>query len=365
MSGNQGYNKGTKGKPGFQPVVGKGKTAPTPANMPKSPQVQTKEPTESDFKKKANFIKPQKADEPTTKTVVITRGLPGSGKSTWAKKYVQDNSENTIRINNDEMSAMLFGENAQHNPMSGKILQQTREAFLINMLKDPSGPSTIIFDNTNLAGSTVNRIVKIAYRYNANVVLKDFLDVPVSLCKERNKNRERFVPEHVIDKMAKQIPNALRYRLPEPPPTIQPYHNDPSLPHVWIIDVDGTLALMDGRSPFDWDKVGEDKPNTGVVAMVKALIASGDNVVIMSGRDGSAEQATREWLTKHVAPDLPLHMRQPGDMRPDSIVKYELFSAHIADKHHVKGVLDDRDQVVYLWREQLKLPTFQVAEGDF
>ena len=67
--------------------------------------------------------------------------------------------------------------------------------------------------------------------------------------------------------------------------------------------------------------------------MVKALIASGDNVVIMSGRDGSAEQATREWLTKHVAPDLPLHMRQPGDMRPDSIVKYELFSAHIAESN--------------------------------
>ncbi len=60
-----------------------------------------------------------------------------------------------------------------------------------------------------------------------------------------------------------------------------------------------------------------------------------------------------------------LNMREAGDMRKDSIVKKELFDQHIRGKYNVRMVIDDRDQVVDMWRNELGLTCLQVAEGDF
>ena len=51
-------------------------------------------------------------------------------------------------------------------------------------------------------------------------------------------------------------------------------------------------------------------------------------------------------------------------MRKDSVVKQEMFMAHIAMKYNVLYVLDDRNQVVQLWRS-LGLKCLQVADGAF
>jgi hypothetical protein len=58
-----------------------------------------------------------------------------------------------------------------------------------------------------------------------------------------------------------------------------------------------------------------------------------------------------------------LYMRQDGDFRRDDIVKQEILDKYI-DKDRVLFVLDDRDQVVDMWRRN-GLTCFQVAEGDF
>jgi len=57
-------------------------------------------------------------------------------------------------------------------------------------------------------------------------------------------------------------------------------------------------------------------------------------------------------------------MRKTGDSRKDSIVKREIFEEHIKGKYRIQFVLDDRNQVVEMWR-QLGLTCLQVAEGDF
>ena len=85
----------------------------------------------------------------------------------------------------------------------------------------------------------------------------------------------------------------------------------------------------------------------------------------MSGRDEVCRDATQKFLDEYVGEGLQLHMRGEKDSRQDYVVKHELFNAHVADKYHVKFVLDDRDQVIQLWRDGLKLPTFQVDYGDF
>ena len=57
-------------------------------------------------------------------------------------------------------------------------------------------------------------------------------------------------------------------------------------------------------------------------------------------------------------------MRPAGDRRRDSIVKAELFDRKVRDEYRVLVVLDDRKQVVDMWRS-LGLTCLQVAEGDF
>ena len=152
-----------------------------------------------------------------------------------------------------------------------------------------------------------------------------------------------------------------------------------------IVDVDGTLALMGGRDPFDYDKVHFDKPNQPVIDLVKRLVGSDPknrsikdlDVFIFSGRMNvpfdipvdsfsDVQNATAWWLDKYLGFDYwdYLDMRVNKDYRKDSIVKKEFYDK-IKDTHDVLWVIDDRDQVVDMWRNDLGLPTLQVADGDF
>lgn len=143
---------------------------------------------------------------------------------------------------------------------------------------------------------------------------------------------------------------------------------------VWIVDIDGTLALKGDRSPFDWSRVGEDLPNTPVIRVVEALLYLGDNIVFMSGRMEQCRAQTALWLNANIdccnvhvtRSDCceQLFMRADEDYRPDTIVKRELFDNHVKDRYDVIGVIDDRDSVVRQWRS-MGLTCLQVADGNF
>lgn len=82
------------------------------------------------------------------------------------------------------------------------------------------------------------------------------------------------------------------------------------------------------------------------------------------------EQCRRQtvlWLEANVWPQLhnaELHMRADGDYRPDDVVKREIYEQEIAPAE-IMGVIDDRDKVVRMWREELGLACIQVAPGNF
>lgn len=148
---------------------------------------------------------------------------------------------------------------------------------------------------------------------------------------------------------------------------IEPYVPDLWLPAAWIVDVDGTVALRaEERGPFDWDKAHLDRPNAPVVEVVRALSAH-NRIVFVTGRFEAQRAMTLEWLDRHVTRSTRAPMlltRADGDLRRDDIVKAELFNEHIRAHFHVKGVLDDRDRVVDMWRA-MGLTCLQVADGDF
>jgi hypothetical protein len=148
-------------------------------------------------------------------------------------------------------------------------------------------------------------------------------------------------------------------------PAAKHYEPPVGVPDAFLVDIDGTVALMAGRSPYDESRVGEDRPNEPVIRVVRALHAAGYRIVFCSGRTDACSGDTAAWLDEHVGvPYEALHMRSAGDQRKDSIVKAEIFEEHIRHAYRVVGVLDDRMQVVRMWRA-LGLTVLQVAEGDF
>lgn len=134
-----------------------------------------------------------------------------------------------------------------------------------------------------------------------------------------------------------------------------------------IVDVDGTVALMEKgqigrRSPFDWHRVFEDSPNIPVIELVCMLRTAGYQIMWISGRSAECRHQTERWLAIHcgATDDEPLHMRATGDYRIDADVKRDLYDHHIRDHHEVAWVIDDRDQVVAMWRS-LGLTVLQVT----
>ena len=138
-----------------------------------------------------------------------------------------------------------------------------------------------------------------------------------------------------------------------------------ALPRAILVDLDGTLALLTERGPYDYLRCHLDVVNEPVKQVVLAYRACYGKVLIISGREDVARDMTAAWLERHEIPYDGLFLRRRGDRRRDTIVKREIFERAIAGRYRVDFVLDHRDQVVAMWREEMGLTCFQVAPGNF
>ena len=125
--------------------------------------------------------------------LIITRGLPASGKSTWAKQWVLEDPEHRVRINQDDIRLML---GKYWVPSREKLVQHIQEEALIEALLKGYD---IVIDNTNLNEKVLDnyRVLVTAYGDHA-IEYKDFFDTPLSVCIKRDKNRDLQVTEKVI-----------------------------------------------------------------------------------------------------------------------------------------------------------------------
>ena len=130
-----------------------------------------------------------------------------------------------------------------------------------------------------------------------------------------------------------------------------------------LVDVDGTLAHRVDRSPYDFEKVDTDTFDS-VIGQIVNSFSTSLNVIIMTGRPESARADTVRWLHLNGLHFDAIFTRADGDYREDSLVKYELYKEHVEPDYEVQFVLDDRNQVVKMWRDE-GLKVLQVAEGDF
>lgn len=308
--------------------------------------------------------------------LIITRGLSNSGKSTWAKEWLNADPENRRRVNRDDIRAA--GLNVP-TYTGGEELLITSFQYAFIKLHLEEGRSVVV-DDMHLRPKYVKPLYFIAKEAGAEFVTKEFpitLDVAIERAVKRAADGGLMVPVHRIEEMYEQFTNKGEL-IPLPDfekPTkgsrrdillyLEPYVADVTLPLAVIVDIDGTLTLgiHPDRSPYEWDKVGLDLLNEHVADIVKLLHKTGHKVLITSGRDGICRPETEEWLNRHEIPYDELFMREVGDMVGDDVVKAEIFNEKIRNHYNVRAVFDDRLRVVRIWHA-LGLPLFRIGDPD-
>jgi len=287
--------------------------------------------------------------------VILTVGIPASGKTTWARKYAHDVG-NTVIVSRDDIRHAHNWKSGTNENFVTDIHRAQIEAALLN------GFDVIVAD-TNINTTFRNRLVKFAHEHGADVEIKMF---PIGLDEAllRNIGREHEVPNDVIVKFYDQYRNLQLTNSHLPCPRYAPYvHAD--RPGAVVVDIDGTLAHMSGRSPYDESRVGEDEYDEVVAAAVIGVISKLDaECIVVSGRTDKCRQETEDWLVDHGFPYEHLFMRKHGDTRPDYVVKNEIYDASIIPYNNILAVFDDRDQVVRHLRNR-GIVVFQVAPGRF
>lgn len=285
--------------------------------------------------------------------MVLTVGVPGCGKSTLAHKFI---AQGFVQVERDLLRKKLYGT-WYSKGVDEKRITYEHEELIRNAIR--SGLNVFVSD-TNINPATREHLINFGSSLGAEIQLIHV--APYMLLDEliqRNANREdqsKVVPVGVMHQMY------CNYR--EQFPIMAPAH-DPMKQNAFLFDIDGTVADMNGiRGPFDWKKVGLDAPHSDVIEVLKILEAAGNKLIGVSGRDEVCRAETEQWLYENNLPEFGLRMRPEGSQIKDSAVKHDLYHRYIAPNYNVKGVFDDRDQVVRTWRS-MGLRCYQVAPGNF
>jgi len=290
--------------------------------------------------------------EQVKKKAIVTVGVSASGKSTWAQEFCLQQAEiggMYFIVERDKIRANILVEKKKTQPGDGVVWAKwnwkwedevtARADDMISKVLTDDNYAGVILSDTNLnparRKTLVNQLTKKGFE-----VEEKFFDITWAEAVKRDNARKNGVGLSVL---AEQFARLQKIN-------VKQYEGDPSLPKAIIVDIDGTLAHMQGRSAFAWDRVGEDAVDDEVRDVVAGLKAAGYKVIIMSGRDGVCRGITEEWLKEMAVPYDEFFIRTPKDMRKDDIIKSELFWANVATRYNVKMVIDDRPQVCRGWR---------------
>ena len=126
--------------------------------------------------------------------MILAIGLPGSGKSSWFKRH------NITPLSSDMLRMLLF-DDAQEQRFQDLVFSNLRSMLKARLIA--RRPLNYV-DATNLTPHERHSWIKLAkdYGYEVQAV---FFDVPVEVCMERNRKRDRVVDEAILRRMAAKL----------------------------------------------------------------------------------------------------------------------------------------------------------------
>lgn len=295
--------------------------------------------------------------------IIITKGLPASGKSYWADEFIKENP-NFVKIEKDQIrnSSELFKDGVYNHKRGDESIVIKERDRLVR--KAFSEGKSVISSDTNLVQKHITQLSNIAKQNNAEVEILSFLDVPIKDLIERDKNREYAVGEQVIRKMfhtqVKKMPTFLKF--------------DPNLPFVVVCDLDGTLTKgPKDRSPYEWNKVGQDEINLGISHVLDGIkVIDYADIFIFSGRNAVCRPETEDWLERNNIEYDKLVMRpqfledgKTENNLSDEIIKADMIEEHIRDKYNVLIWFDDRQRVSTMLRDVYGINVAQLGDTKY
>ncbi len=126
--------------------------------------------------------------------VVLTIGLPGSGKTTWFKR------RGVMPLSSDMLRSILFDDITEQR-YQGLVFSTLRSLLRARLIAKM--PWNYV-DATNLSPHERRQWIKMAKSFGYDVQAV-FFDVPLEVCMERNRRRERMVSDEVMQKMAERL----------------------------------------------------------------------------------------------------------------------------------------------------------------
>ena len=307
--------------------------------------------------------------------LVFTRGLPGTGKSTYAKNWVAQDPENRLEVNRDSIR-MILGF-----PPVGNTEQENKVTSLAEFILESafSDGKDIIVSDTNLRIKHVKNVIALCMDNSSDYEFS-FVDFPEDIHEliKRDKFREdKSVGEDTLRNLHARFPvknwpdmenavAAVEEKRRENDKSLgDPYHNNPDNPKAIIVDIDGTIADHDGiRGHYEYEKVSLDKPHRDIIDVVNSYYDMGIVVIVVSGRNESCLEDSVQWLEDNGVKYHEIYFRATEDRRPDWKIKDQIIRENIQYRYHVLFCLDDRNQVVEHNRA-MGYRVLQVAPGDF
>lgn len=292
--------------------------------------------------------------------LIILQGPPCSGKSTWAAEYKRQEDPEAIIVNRDDIRFELG--NGKYTMKREDEVTEIEYNRVIEGLKEGK---TVILDATNLNPTYLKKWLELPVDYTYKI--KEFY-VPYAEAMKRSKARKAAGGLYInrntmLHFYKKYYPKEFREELTDKRVIREP---ELRLPSVVICDLDATLALHQGREPFEWELLKTDKIDPRLRLLLNHFMGL-YKVVFITGRPESTRLATMEWLQD---PENKLHynwvlyMRKNNDFSHGDDYKEKVYRENIEGKYNVLCVFEDSNKCVSRWRE-LGLLTCQVENSDY
>lgn len=311
--------------------------------------------------------------EKNIKKLILTRGIQGSGKSTWAHQWVEEDSEHRIRINNDDLRNML---GPYWIPAREDLVSNTKRNIAIDAIQRGYD---IVIDNMNLNPKEVKfwqdlvdshnnyitdpNVIQPAWvQWEYEIEFKDFF-IPLEECIRRDAMRLHPIGEKVIRDTWRKYRHFIQTT------NVENYVNnlrawDIGKPTCVVVDMDSTLCFNTTKRPWFGEGATEgminDVPN-GCVCDVVLELQKTYPIVIATGRDTTQTDVTKRWLSDHGVNPKECYFRTEGDYRKGVEVKREQIEK-IMEKYNILVVFEDCESIVEMYRE-LGLTVLQPNKG--